>query len=76
MEQRLTGFKKHIKLMLTKYNTTYDNSFSIYCTKFLFGKQWMHNVDFYCYSSKQYKAYSDIQNKSGSYIFHQINLAS
>jgi len=62
--------------MLTKYDTTYDNSPSIYCAAFLFGKQWMHNVDFYCNPSKQYKAYSDIPNKSGSCIFHQFNSAS
>lgn len=58
--------------MLTTYNTIYANSPCNYYTKFLFGKLWVYNVDLYCFSSKQYKAYRDIQNKSGSYIFSPV----
>lgn len=61
--------------MLTKY--IYANLPSNYYTKFLFCKQWMYNVGIYCFSFKQYEAYRDTQNKSGSYLFfHQFILAS
>lgn len=43
--------------MLTKY--TYLNLPTNYYTKFLFVKQWMHNVGIYSFSFKQYKSYRD-----------------